>query len=59
MLKRRWWCKKIEAHKKGKLTARERIEVLLDEGSFEEIGGLVTHRSTNFDWTKPNFLETG
>jgi propionyl-CoA carboxylase beta chain len=36
--------KRIDAqHKKGKLTARERIHFLLDEGSFEEIGMLVTH----------------
>ncbi len=35
-------------HKKGKLTARERLHFLLDEGSFEEIGMLVTHRSTDF-----------
>lgn len=35
-------------HEKGKLTARERIHFLLDEGSFEEIGMLVTHRSTDF-----------
>ncbi|PST81696.1 methylmalonyl-CoA carboxyltransferase [Pedobacter yulinensis] len=35
-------------HKKGKLTARERIHFLLDEGSFEEIGMFVTHRSTDF-----------
>ena len=35
-------------HKKGKLTARERIRLLLDENSFEEIGMLVTHRSTDF-----------
>lgn len=35
-------------HQKGKLTARERIHFLLDEGSFEEIGALVTHRSTDF-----------
>ena len=41
--------KRIEKqHKGGKLTARERIEVLLDEGSFEEIGALVTHRTTTF-----------
>ncbi len=41
--------KRIEAqHKKGKLTARERIHFLLDEGSFEEIGMLVTHRSNDF-----------
>ncbi|NAS30607.1 methylmalonyl-CoA carboxyltransferase [Flavobacteriaceae bacterium R38] len=35
-------------HQKKKLTARERIEYLLDEGSFEEIGMLVTHRTTDF-----------
>ena len=35
-------------HKKKKLTARERIEILLDEGSFEEVGMLVTHRCTDF-----------
>ena len=53
-------AKRIEAqHKKGKLTARERIEVLLDENSFEEIGGLVTHRSTNFGLDKTKFLGDG
>ena len=35
-------------HAKGKLTARERIEVLLDPGSFEEFGMFVTHRATEF-----------
>lgn len=35
-------------HEKKKLTARERVEYLLDEGSFEEIGALVTHRTTEF-----------
>lgn len=35
-------------HKKGKLTARERVELLMDPGSFEEIGALVTHRCTDF-----------
>jgi len=35
-------------HEKGKLTARERIELLLDEGSFEEFDMFVTHRCTNF-----------
>ncbi|MGO1121150.1 acyl-CoA carboxylase subunit beta [Rhodovibrionaceae bacterium A322] len=35
-------------HKKGKLTARERIEVLLDEGSFEEFDMFVEHRCTDF-----------
>ena len=32
-------------HKKGKLTARERISLLMDPGSFEEIGALVLHRT--------------
>src|SRR5437868_2041078 len=42
-------AKRIEAqHKKGKLTARERIEVLLDEGSFEEWDMFVEHRSADF-----------
>lgn len=35
-------------HEKGKLTARERIDVLLDEGSFEELGMFVQHTSTDF-----------
>ncbi len=35
-------------HDKGKLTARERIEILLDEGSFKEIDAFVTHRTTDF-----------
>jgi len=41
--------KRIAAqHAKGKLTARERIELLLDEGSFEEYDMFVTHRCTEF-----------
>src|SRR6195952_3677035 len=41
--------KRIEAqHKKGKLTARERLELLLDEGTFEEWGMFVEHRSSDF-----------
>ena len=35
-------------HAKGKLTARERIYALLDEGSFVELDALARHRSTNF-----------
>src|SRR4051812_8839690 len=35
-------------HKRGKLSARERIDVLLDEGSFVEIDELARHRSTDF-----------
>jgi propionyl-CoA carboxylase beta chain len=42
-------AKRVEAqHAKGKLTARERIEVLLDEGSFEEWDMFVEHRSSDF-----------
>ncbi len=51
---------KIDAqHKKGKLTARERILFLLDPGSFEEIGELVTHRSKNFGLDKQKFYGDG
>ncbi|MBL7809815.1 MAG: methylmalonyl-CoA carboxyltransferase, partial [Saprospiraceae bacterium] len=51
---------RIEAqHKKGKLTARERIHFLLDENSFEEIGALVTHRSTDFGMAEQQFLGDG
>jgi propionyl-CoA carboxylase beta chain len=39
-------------HAKGKLTARERIELLLDEGSFEEYDTFVTHRCTDFGMEK-------
>src|SRR6476619_7733557 len=35
-------------HKEGKLTARERVEMLLDEGSFEELDKLITHRCRDF-----------
>ncbi len=52
--------KRIESqHKKGKLTARERIELLLDAGSFEEIGMFVTHRSTNFGLENQKYLGDG
>ena len=51
---------KIESqHSKGKLTARERIEILVDEGSFEEYDMFVTHRSTNFGMDKKKFLGDG
>ncbi len=49
--------KRIEAqHEKGKLTARERVDELLDEGSFQELGGFVTHRSSHFGMDKKKFL---
>ena len=37
-----------QQHKKGKLTARERLDLLLDEGSFVELDRFVTHRATGF-----------
>ena len=46
-------------HSKGKLTARERIDLLLDPGSFEEIGMFVTHRSTEFGLEREKFLGDG
>lgn len=52
--------KRIESqHKKGKLTARERLQLLLDEGSFEEIGQLVTHRSKDFGMEKEVYMGDG
>ncbi len=52
--------KRIETqHEKGKLTARERIDFLLDEGSFEETGKFVTHRSHEFGLQKQQFLGDG
>ncbi|ASB50928.1 acyl-CoA carboxylase subunit beta [Alkalitalea saponilacus] len=52
--------KRIDAqHAKGKLTARERIEILLDEGSFEEFDMFVTHRCTNFGMEKTKFMGDG
>src|SRR5499427_667227 len=39
-------------HKRGKLTARERIELLLDKGSFEELDMFVEHRSSEFGMEK-------
>ncbi|MER8393313.1 acyl-CoA carboxylase subunit beta [Mesorhizobium sp. M0045] len=51
---------RIEAqHKKGKLTARERIDVFLDEGSFEEFDMFVEHRSTDFGMEKTKIAGDG
>ncbi|MGB4775663.1 MAG: carboxyl transferase domain-containing protein, partial [Daejeonella sp.] len=46
-------------HKKGKLTARERLHFLLDEHSFEEIGMFVSHRSTDFGMEKERYAGDG
>lgn len=48
-----------DQHKKGKLTARERIALLIDEGTFEEIGMLVTHRSSDFGLEKQKYPGDG
>lgn len=52
--------KRIDSqHEKGKYTARERIAMLLDEGSFEEFDMFVTHRCTNFGMEKNHILGDG
>lgn len=52
--------KRIEAqHSKGKYTARERIEMVLDEGSFEEFDMFVTHRSHDFGMENKQYLSDG
>ncbi len=52
--------KRIDSqHAKGKYTARERIQMLLDEGSFEELDMFVTHRCTNFGLEKEKYLGDG
>src|ERR1700744_5881625 len=51
---------RIEAqHKRGKLTARERIELLMDRGSFEELDMFVEHRSTDFGMEKSHIAGDG
>jgi acetyl-CoA carboxylase carboxyltransferase component len=52
--------KRIAAqHKKGKLTARERIDILLDEGSFEEFDMFVSHRCIDFGLEQETYLADG
>ncbi|MGA9120975.1 MAG: acyl-CoA carboxylase subunit beta [Bacteroidota bacterium] len=48
-----------DQHKKGKLTARERLNILLDEGSFQELDMLVQHRATDFGLEKQRYLGDG
>lgn len=53
-------AKRIEQqHKKGKLHARERVELLMDAGSFEEIGKFVMHRCKDFGLEKEYYLGDG
>lgn len=51
--------KLAKQHKQGKLSARERIELLLDEGSFEEIDVFVKHRSKDFGLEKQTYYGDG
>ena len=46
-------------HEKGKYTARERLAMLLDEGSFEEMDMFVEHRCTNFGMEKKHYPGDG
>ena len=48
-----------QQHAKGKLTARERILLLFDEGSFEEIGMMVVHRTSDFGMDQQHFYGDG
>ncbi len=48
-----------QQHAKGKLTARERLDLLLDEGSFQELGAFVTQRSTLFGSDKQTYYGDG
>src|SRR3989442_7538199 len=46
-------------HEKGKMTARERLDVLLDAGTFGELDRFVTHRSTDFGLADEKYLGDG
>jgi propionyl-CoA carboxylase beta chain len=48
-----------QQHAKGKLTARERIEILLDTGSFEEMGMFALHNCSNFDMENKKYYGDG
>src|SRR5262245_53681608 len=50
-------AERIESqHKKGRLTARERIDLLLDKGSFREVDAFVQHRTHDFNLDKQKFM---
>jgi len=49
----------LSQHEKGKLTARERIDLLLDEGSFTEVDTLATHHYHEYDMQKKKFFGDG
>src|SRR5208283_359668 len=51
--------RRVREHKQGKMSARERIEFLLDEGTFEETDKLVTHRCTDFGMDEQKYYGDG
>jgi acetyl-CoA carboxylase carboxyltransferase component len=48
-----------QQHQRGKLTARERLEILLDENSFQELDAFVTHRASDFGIDQEQYLGDG
>ena len=48
-----------QQHAKGKMTARERLALLLDEGTFQELGALATHNITDFGMDQQRFPGDG
>ena len=48
-----------QQHARGKLTARERLELLFDEDSFQELDAFVTHRATDFGLDRQRYLGDG
>jgi propionyl-CoA carboxylase beta chain len=52
-------ARRAAQHKQGKMSARERIEFLLDEGTFEETDKLVTHRCNDFGMDEQKFFGDG
>src|SRR5262249_61661836 len=51
--------RRARQHKEGKMSARERIEFLLDEGTFEEFDKMVTHRCTDFGMAESKVFGDG
>src|SRR6201989_2528165 len=52
-------ARREKQHKEGKMSARKRIEFLLDEGTFEETDKLVTHRCTDFSMAEQKIYGDG
>ena len=54
-----WWMPWRPQHAKGRLTARERLDILLDEGSFEELDMYVEHNCVDFGMQDTKFMGDG